>query len=358
MARKNLLASLTEKKPAEEGEGAAPHEAAPAAPPSAPTAPRAPSSAFSSRGAFGAVTRTIDDLAARAEAARTLEAKLASGEMIVEIDTALIDRSPIADRMEPQDDSYRALRDSIAEKGQESPILVRPHPEVKGRYQVAFGHRRLAAATELGRPVRAVVKPLTDRDLVIAQGQENSARADLSFIERGRFAQSLEEAGHDRETIMQALSIDKTTLSRLISVVNRLPTDIVEAVGPAPSAGRDRWLALSKAYVERVRERPVDPLLESERFTAAPSDRRFEMLFQHLTRAATVSPRSKPHPWVARNGQRVAMVTESAQAFTLAIDRAVAPEFGAFLLERLDALYEEYQAGPRKKPNFGFSMSR
>lgn len=357
MARKNLLASLTEKKPPE-GEGRALSEAPEAAAAAVAAPARAPSAAFSSRGAFGAVTRTIDDLAARADAARALEARLAAGEVIVEIDTALIDRSPIADRMEPEDESYRALRDSIAEKGQDSPILVRPHPEMKGRYQVAFGHRRLAAATELGRPVRAVVKPLTDRDLVIAQGQENSARADLSFIERGRFAQSLEDAGHDRETIMQALSIDKTALSRLISVVNRLPSDIVEAVGPAPSAGRDRWLALSKAYAERVRERPVDPLLESERFTAAPSDRRFEMLFQHLTRAATVTPRSKPHPWVARNGQRVAMVTESPQAFTLAIDRAVAPDFGAFLLERLDALYEDYQSGPRKKPNFGFSMNR
>jgi len=354
MARKNLLASLTEKK-LPEGEGAGDSEAQTPAPSAAAPA-RSPSSAFSSRGAFGAVTRTIDDLAARADAARSLEARLAAGEVIVELDPGLIDRSPIADRMEPEDESYRALRDSIAEKGQDSPILVRPHPEQKGRYQVAFGHRRLAAATELGRPVRAVVKPLTDRDLVIAQGQENSARADLSFIERSRFAQSLEEAGHDRETIMQALSIDKTTLSRLISVASRLPTDIVEAVGPAPGAGRDRWVALSKAYAEKVRERPVDPLLESDRFTSAPSDRRFEMLFQHLTRAATATPRSKPHPWIARNGQRVAMVTESAQAFTLAIDRAVAPDFGGFLLERLEALYEEYQSGPRRKSNLRFSI--
>ncbi|MCB8878105.1 plasmid partitioning protein RepB [Acidisoma silvae] len=354
MARKNLLTGLTEKK-LSEGEGIAASETGTIVP-AAPV--RAPSSAFSSRGAFGAVTRTIDDLAARADAARTLEATLATGETIVELDPAAIDRSPVADRMEPQDESYRALRDSIAEKGQDSPILVRPHPVQKGRYQVAFGHRRLAAATELGRPVRAIVKALSDRDLVIAQGQENSARADLSFIERSRFAQSLEVAGHDRETIMQALSIDKTTLSRLISVASRLPTDIVEAVGPAPAAGRDRWVALSKAYMEKVRERPVDPLLESHRFLSATSDRRFEMLFQHLTRAVSVMPRSKPRSWVARNGQRVAIVTENSQVFTLAIDRAVAPEFGSFLLERIEALYEEYQSGPRTKSDFHISLDR
>ncbi len=264
MARKNLLTGLTERKlTAGNSDEAA--------------APRAPSPAFSSRGAFGAVSRTIDDLAARADAARALEARLATGAVVVELDPATIDRSFIPDRMETDDESYRSLRASIAATGQASPILVRPHPSDPGRYQVAFGHRRLRAAADLGRPARCIVKPLSDRELVIAQGQENSARADLSFIERGRFAHALEEAGYDRETIMQALSIDKTTLSRLVAVASRLPTDIVDAVGPAPSAGRDRWMLLATVYAERAVARPVDPLLESPEFLAAVSDARFEM---------------------------------------------------------------------------------
>lgn len=160
--------------------------------------------------------------------------RLSAGEMVRLLDPASIDHAPIADRMESEDERYQLLRDSIAETGQTSPILVRPHPCEAGRYQVAFGHRRLRAAAALGRPVRAIVKPLSDRELVIAQGQENSARTDLSFIERGRFAQALEDAGHDRATIMESLAIDKTALSRLISVVNRLPSDIVEAVGGCP----------------------------------------------------------------------------------------------------------------------------
>jgi ParB family chromosome partitioning protein len=277
MARKNLLTGLTEKK-------------TPNGPAEEVAAPRSPSAAFSGRGAFGAVTRTIDDLAARADAARALEARLTAAEMVVELDPALVDSSFIADRMETDDESYRALRASISAKGQDSPILVRPHPTAPGRYQVAFGHRRLRAAADLGRSVRCIVKPLNDRDLVIAQGQENSARADLSFIERGRFAQALEEGGYDRETIMQALTIDKTTLSRLITVVNRLPTDIVEAVGPAPAAGRDRWVELAAIYAERAVERPVDPLLESAEFMGAPSDMRFEMLFEHLSRVEARPP--------------------------------------------------------------------
>jgi len=362
MARKNLLTGLTEKKtpngPAEEG-----------------AAPRSPSAAFSGRGAFGAVTRTIDDLAARADAARALEARLTAGEMVVELDPALVDSSFIADRMETDDESYRALRASISAKGQDSPILVRPHPTAPGRYQVAFGHRRLRAAADLGRSVRCIVKPLNDRDLVIAQGQENSARADLSFIERGRFAQALEEGGYDRETIMQALTIDKTTLSRLITVVNRLPTDIVEAVGPAPAAGRDRWVDLATIYAERAVDRPVDPLLESAAFKGAPSDTRFELLFDHLAYVEPKPPEParesgnrsarptrvvrKPRPWLSATGAKVATVTVSEEAFVLTIDKTVARDFGEFLLSRMGPLYEEYLAGPApKKAPFHHSMQR
>jgi len=359
MARKNLLTGLTEKKtPSGQAEEGAP--------------PKSPSAAFSGRGAFGAVTRTIDDLAARADAARALEARLTAGELVVELDPALIDRSFIADRMEADDDNYRALRASIAAKGQDSPILVRPHPEERGRYQVAFGHRRLRAAADLGRSVRCIVKPLSDRDLVIAQGQENSARADLSFIERGRFAQALEERGHDRETIMQALTIDKTGLSRLIGVVNRMPTDIVDAIGPAPAAGRDRWIELATLYSQHALDRPVDPLLESAAFMSAPSDARFEMLAQHLVYVepkaeparAGAPPRpsrvpQKPRPWVSKSGAKVATVAVSEQAFVLTIDKTVAKDFGEFLLARMGPLYEEYLAGPPpKKAAFYHSLQR
>ena len=90
--------------------------------------------------------------------------------------------------------------DAIRITGQQVPILVRPHPEIEGRYQIAYGHRRARAARELGRPVRAVVRQMSDAELVVAQGQENSARRDLSFIERALYAAKLERAGFDRET--------------------------------------------------------------------------------------------------------------------------------------------------------------
>lgn len=348
MARKNLLTAITEQKLT----AVNPEDGAP------PRANKAPPHAFAGRGAFGAVTRTIDDLAARAGAARELEARIAAGELIVDLDPKDVDASFIADRMQQDDETYRVLLEGIRAKGQDSPILVRPHPSAPGRYQVAFGHRRLRAASELGRPVRAVVKQLSDRDLVIAQGQENSARADLSFIERARFARRLEEGGYDRETIISALSVDKTMVSRMISVAARLPSNLVDAIGPAPGIGRDRWLELLNVHQQEGANRSVGGLLQNPDFTASPSDQRFNMVYDFLTRP--VIDQSKPEEpalshrirargqtryWAPNNGARVAKITANDQAFILAIDKRIAPDFGDYILAQLEHLYSAYKKG-------------
>jgi ParB family chromosome partitioning protein len=342
MARKNLLAGLTGPKltAVNSDEAARPV--------------RAPAMPFAGRGAVGAVTRSIEDLAVKANAAKELEARLTSGQVIVALDPASIDASFMADRMAQDDGEYVALRDSIAQSGQDSPILVRPHPTVPGRFQVAFGHRRLRAARDLGQPVRAVVRPLTDRELVLAQGQENSARANLSFIERARFAHRLEQAGYDRETIMLALSADKTTVSRLITVMQRIPDAVIEAIGPAPATGRDRWVELAAA-VQKEGEAPAMAALEAAGFAEAASDDRFQRVLAALQpeppetpRAGEVAPprplpeREPRQSWTHSGGTRVLTVAPGLRTTLLAIDRRAAPGFDDFLMARMEALFSEF----------------
>lgn len=344
MARKNLLAGLTQPKLTAVNQEA-----------STPPAGRAGGGfPFTGRGAVGAVTRSIDDLAARANAAKELEAKLTSGQVIVELDPASIDASFVADRMAQDDEEYRALRESIAQTGQDSPILVRPHPAGKGRFQVAFGHRRLRAARELGRPVRAVVRQLSDLELILAQGQENSARANLSFIERARFAHRLEEDGYERETIMLALSTDKTTVSRLITVVQRIPAPVIEAIGPAPGAGRDRWVELAAAFQQEKAPGDLEARLGEASFRDLPSDARFLQIMKWLEAAEETAATSgdkveKPRPakpdtrsWSHSSGAKVMKIALSERTTVLTIDRHSAPGFDAFLLEEMEGLYSRF----------------
>jgi len=73
------------------------------------------------------------------------------------------------------------------------------------------------------------------------------ARLDLSFIERAYFAASIEDRGFDRSVIMAALSVEKTQLSRLISIGRGVPYQVIGLIGPAPKTGRPRWEALVDA---------------------------------------------------------------------------------------------------------------
>ena len=172
---------------------------------------------------------------------RTAKEKIETGDFVVEIDTDLIDPSFITDRIGDGGDMEDFVA-SIRDYGQRTPILLRPHPEISGRYQIAFGHRRYRALKALGRPVKALVKALTDDELVVAQGQENQSRLDLSYIERAMFASRLESRNFLRDVICSALNIDKTEVSRMISVATGLPDELIEAIGPAQKTGRRKWI--------------------------------------------------------------------------------------------------------------------
>ena len=126
------------------------------------------------------------------------------------------------------------------------PILVRPSAHSQGRYQVAYGHRRLEALQRLGRPVKAIVRQLTDEELVVAQGKENLERRDLSFIERALFAARLEDRGFARSALIAALAVHKGNLSTMITVARSVPEQLILAIGPAPKIGRPRWALLSE----------------------------------------------------------------------------------------------------------------
>ncbi len=211
-------------------------------------------------GAVGAMGRSLGKITSAAEEAKAL---LGSASAVIELDPGLIEGSFLVDRLIGSDADHQALVASIKEHGQQVPILVRPHPAKPGRYQVAYGHRRLRALAELSRPVRAVVKDLSDAELVVAQGQENSARMDLSYIERALFAVAIEDRGFDRNVLMAALSLEKTQLSRLISIGRAIPLEVIEVVGPAPKTGRPRWSQLA----ESLKHHDFKPILDRFRRT-------------------------------------------------------------------------------------------
>lgn len=288
-------------------------------------------------GAVGAMGRSLGKLAHAAEEARAL---IAAGDAIVEIDPALIDSSFISDRLGEPADGHESLVASIREHGQQVPILVRPHSEKPGRYQVAYGHRRLRALAELGKPVRAVVRELSDSDLVVAQGQENSARLELSYIERAMFAVTIEDRGFGREVIMAALSVEKTQLSRLISIGRAIPPKVVRLIGPAPKTGRPRWSLLAEKIASRDVDAIISKLAGDNAFLGADSDARFICFLAALDERS--NRKAEKQAWVDNEGRRIATYQRADERTTVVVDERAAPDFGEFLIRELPNLYRAY----------------
>jgi ParB family chromosome partitioning protein len=283
--------------------------------------------------------RSLGQLVNGAEQARAM---VASGLSIAEIDADKIDASFVSDRFDGDEEEYRALVESIRERGQQVPVLVRPHPERPERYQIAYGHRRVRALRELGRTVRAVVRSLSDEDLVVAQGQENSARSDLSYIERARFAIALSDRGFDRSVIMAALTLEKTQLSRLIGIGRAIPPDIIDAIGPAPKAGRPRWAALAEKLRQAKSRKTLDETIMSAQFREANTDMRFAMALAALT--PKLRKHAKPIALRSNDGKKVATILRTDTRLAVIVDYKIFPDFGEFVAGQLPGLYRAFQS--------------
>ena len=96
-------------------------------------------------------------------------------------------------------------------------------------------------------PVRAVVKEIEEIAHIIAQGQENSRRARTCPSSRNpSWRESSLEMGQTKDTIKSALTSTIRLLSRMLSVVETIPSAVIEAIGAARGVGRDRWEELKK----------------------------------------------------------------------------------------------------------------
>ncbi len=300
-----------------------------------------PSLDYTVKGASRSFLSSINEIASRAD-------RLMEGEPIVELDPNDVATSFVRDRLDEDGPEFDELLSAIRERGQDSPILVRPHPKEAGRYMVVFGHRRLKVAAVLGRKVRAVIRQLADSEHVVAQGQENSARANLSFIERALYAGELARLRYDQDNtiILAALSVDRASLSKMLSVA-AISEPVLRSIGAAKGIGRDRWYELKLLLDRPSNEERAKTAIGEAGFAELSSDERFNFLLRRLKAApaarAVVGP--KLAKWSAADGSITADVTVDRAKVTMAFKTKGqdAKAFGDYLSGALDSLYEDFR---------------
>jgi ParB family chromosome partitioning protein len=285
--------------------------------------------------------------------------------IIKNLDAKLLLPSLAMDRaFELVDEELDGLVNSIRNNGQQVPILVRPHPERDGYYQIAYGHRRVKACQKLDIAVRAVVEEMSDEQLVIAQGKENEERKNLTYIQQCFFAAQLSKT-FTREVVAAAVGAgDKTRVSKLTSVIRRVPKDLIESVGSAPGVGRVKWETVAKVceldgVATRLRE-DMAILKSSGKWETMVSSDRFAWLHDSAVAVEVVDGKFSPSDTDTvksrTNGANAKAVllssedgkplveTRGARTFKIVwSDDAQAAAFSQFLSTKMKSLLEEFK---------------
>lgn len=191
--------------------------------------------------------------------------------------------------------------------------------------------------------VLAYIKEMDEREALVSQALENSARLERSFIEQAIFATRLADEGFERSEICEVLAIDKSTLSKLIGVARDVPDRVIFKIGAAHDAGRRPWLELRRLV--KLEGAPTErDLLELVPETGTPTEKLTSMiaLLQRAESAQrSAQHRSKPQTDRQIKGAQISFRTSSNRLMIEAKAKSD-HEFIAFLEGRLSDLYQEW----------------
>ena len=277
---------------------------------------------------------------------------------IQDLDPAQIDMSGIQDRLEFDAEEISKLAESIRTHGQQVPILVRPHPDRMNRFTIVYGRRRLAAIRSLGNGTRikAIVRHLEDDAAVIAQGQENNLRIDPSFIEKALFVSELRKAGYENQVIQDALGVDRTAISKMMTVVENVPHDVILFIGAAPEQGRRQWTELAQIARDEVID--ITGLIPEVTPEGSTGAQRFEIIIEaardksaaYAAKLAEQKNATVPAVTVAKSssggrpatkrfdigGRHVGTLKKTGRSLSLNVSLRHQPQFGQWLEENAD----------------------
>ncbi|MCW3982243.1 MAG: ParB/RepB/Spo0J family partition protein [Candidatus Bathyarchaeota archaeon] len=178
-----------------------------------------------------------------------------------EIELSRIRPNRLNPRLKMDIESLNDLAESIKRVGLIEPIIVRP---VSEDYEVVVGERRYRASQQAGLArVPAIVRNLTDGQVVELNLIENLQREDLSAVEKGRCCKKLLQEHPQKYSTKQALGdrigISAETISNWIKLTTA-PAEIQEMIAPTEKTGVPRKLGkLDYTTALRITQRIAEP---------------------------------------------------------------------------------------------------
>jgi ParB family chromosome partitioning protein len=143
------------------------------------------------------------------------------------IDVRSIGPNPQQPRKTFSGEELAELAQSIKENGLLQPLLLRPAPNVPGKYELVAGERRLRAVQKLGwKRVPAVTREVDDDTLLVLALVENLQREALNAMEEADGYQVLMDMhGLSHAQIGRSVGKSRSTVANMVRLL-QLPTSV------------------------------------------------------------------------------------------------------------------------------------
>ncbi|WP_069267382.1 ParB/RepB/Spo0J family partition protein [Paraburkholderia nodosa] len=191
-----------------------------------------------------------------------------------------IRKSPTNPRKRFPEAEHLELVESVREHGILQPVLVRPWPDEPGLFELVAGERRYRAASVVELElIPALVRDLTDDEVLQIQIVENLQRRDLHPLEEADGYKVLSDRGHTLEQIATEVSQTRTYVAQRLKLcalnaqtrklffdeklnaktalmIARLPTDLQDKAAKELTAtyinGEPRSVKAASEHIERT----------------------------------------------------------------------------------------------------------
>lgn len=189
-----------------------------------------------------------------------------------------IQKNPYQPRKEFDGEKLDELAQSIKENGVIQPIIVRQSPVIG--YEILAGERRYRASLLAGlRSIPAVVKQLSDQEMMVQSIIENLQRENLNPIEEARAYESLVEKGFTHAEIADKMGKSRPYISNSIRLLS-LPEQILSEVenGKLSQAHARSLVGLNKEQQDYFFQRIIEEDISVRKLEALLTEKKKKKL--------------------------------------------------------------------------------
>jgi ParB family chromosome partitioning protein len=258
-----------------------------------------------------------------------------------ELPVELVAPNPNQPRRKMDQETLRALADSLREQGVLQPVLVRPRA---GGYELIAGERRWRAAKLAGiARIPALVRPTDDAHTLELALIENMAREDLNPVEEARACLALaDELGLTREEIGRRVGRSRVAISNLVRLLE-LPDDVLDLLAEGTlSEGHGRALLMAEDHDAR---RTLARTATREGWSVRTTERRARAANESARAGTPAAERAAPHPDREAGAREIAETLEAALGANVRVRSQPA---GGFTAELSFSSHEEAVALARR----------